>query len=135
MKKIVFLLLIIVGSFAAKAQTDLVSPAFGNLLDTVTNTATKYVGAKITGSPKVIGLAVTVTKISGTVAGTASLEASNDGTNYFAIASSSNTNTDVATQVWGWEDVDPAYLYYRVKVTGSGTMAVQIKGKLVIRKY
>lgn len=120
----------------ASAQTNMVSQ-YSLPLDTVANTSTKYltVPVALNSFYKATEVALTYTKISGTVAGTATLEYSLDGTNYYSLARDSvYTATDVTGQTFGWSIKDVAVKYIRVKVTGAGTMSAQVKAKIHARK-
>lgn len=135
MKKIgilftVAMLFISVASFAqTNAVVDLKSaPSSGShITDTVTNTGTAFLTARISGSPTVGNIAFRAVKISGTAAGTASLQGSNDNIDFFSASATTYTVTDVATQTFTWPLTAFNYLYYRVTVTGSGTSSYTIK--------
>lgn len=73
---------------------------------------------------------ITVTKISGTTAGYAILQASVDGTNFANVYNDSRDSfalTNTATQIKNWfvNGVKPKYA--RVRVVGSGTQSTQVK--------
>lgn len=137
MKRFIFIAFFFIGIAAtAFAQTNLVSQ-YSLPLDTVANTATKYltVSTALNSFYKTTEVALTYTKISGTVAGTATLEYSLDGTNYYSLKRDSiYTATDVTSQTFGWSIKDVAVKYIRVKVTGVGTMSAQVKAKIHARK-
>ena len=82
----------------------------------------------ITGSYTNVAFQVVATKISGTVAGTAILQASLDGTNYHSVGVDTLTLTNVATNAHLWSAAPNKYKYWRVKVTGSGTMSASVNG-------
>lgn len=75
-----------------------------------------------------------VTKVSGTVAGTVILEASLDGTNFVAVSTDTLNLTNVATNTKLWYVADAPFKYYRLKGTGSGTMAAILTGYCVASK-
>jgi len=107
--------------------------------DTCVNGATTYVGITVNNSYSTISLQVVITKISGTVAGTITIQASNDGTNYVTvnsgyITSTTHTATNVATSSKLFTITGSPYKYYRMSYTGSGTMSATIKGYLVANK-
>lgn len=111
------------------------SPAYGNTLDTVANSGTKYLVIQTVGAPSALGIAVTLTKISGTAGGSAILQSSNDGTNYFTVKGADTLSvSNVTTQSYGWTVSAPGFAYYRVSYTGTGSMSVQIKGYALLRK-
>jgi hypothetical protein len=131
MKRILSLLSIMAIGLASVAQTSYgaMTATNGLALDTVTNTATKNLFIGTTGKAKFDGSAsfvLTVTKISGTVGGTATLQGSNNGTDWAGIATA-YTVTD-ATQTKSFDFDRSKYLYYRINVAGTGTMAASIKG-------
>lgn len=145
--KIAALLLFVFASFAMQAQTngdfnvDLKSP-FSLNSDTVTNTGVAYLttAVAITG-PGTVGIQVTVTEISGTTAGTITLQGSIDGTNFAALTDTTavpNIGTkspaDVTTaQPFLWWLAQNPYRYYRVSYTGAGTMSARFSAKLIKR--
>lgn len=96
------------------------------LLDTVTNTGTSFHTITVSGTFNSGLIQFVGTKISGTVAGTAILYGSVDGTNYVSLGDTL-TQTNVTTNTKVWSNVRPNYPYYKVVVTGSGTMAQQTK--------
>lgn len=120
----------------SKAQTSVVSAAYtSNLLDTVTNAGTKYLipASAISGLTKVLEYSVTITKISGTVAGSLFLQGSMDNTNWYTIGAAS-TPTDVASQTFYFKIADYGTKYTRIGYTGAGTMAASFAGKVLARR-
>ena len=104
----------------------LILTASGNV--TNAGTATLTTGA-LPGNTGDVTLQYILTKVSGTVAGTAKPQGSLDGTNWLDIPSQSAfTNTDVATQSTIWYLRNTKCLYYRILVTGSGTMVATPTG-------
>ena len=109
------------------------------LTDTVTNTGVGAVtSARISGPAQGVTIAVVLTEISGTTAGTLTLQGSLDGTNFKAIPTEETqtsiataTALDVASQVFTWRIKNSPYLYYRVSWTGTGTMSATIAGRLM----
>jgi hypothetical protein len=106
--------------------------------DTVTNTGTGYVSTRLLERrPHTSELiVVTVTKISGTVGGTITLQGSQDGTTYKALntndtqtALATITATD-ATNTYHWRLLGGGFNYYRVTWTGTGTMSATIAAKI-----
>lgn len=125
-------------SFDASAQTfDFKSP-YSLTSDTVTNTATVFLT-----TPKISPAAATsttiwiaVTKISGTVGGTITLQGSLDGTNWKAMntvdtqtALATITATD-ASNTYHYRLAGSPFLYYRVSWTGTGTMSASFTAKI-----
>lgn len=102
--------------------------------DTITNTETEYIYYKA-ATNYVVSVQVQVTKLSGTVAGTVILEGSIDGTNYTTIREADTlTMTNTTSQGYLWTFSPSPYVYYRIKGTGSGTMAARIYGYMVSKK-
>jgi hypothetical protein len=106
--------------------------------DTVTNTGTATVTCRLlerrTHTSEVIW--VVVTKISGTVGGTITLQGSMDGTTFKALntndtatALATFTATD-ATNTYHWRLLGGGFNYYRVSWTGTGTMAATVAAKI-----
>ncbi|MGE7777375.1 hypothetical protein ACQKLP_21835 [Chitinophaga sp. NPDC101104] len=137
MKRFLFLVTLMLGFvLGSQAQTSMLSQ-YSKALDTVVNTGTKYLNlpTPLNGYYKTAEISVTYAKISGTVAGTAALEYSIDGTNYYTLtANAAFTATDVASQTFGWSLKDVGFRYIRVKFTGTGTMSAQVQAKIYARK-
>lgn len=98
-------------------------------LDTVTNTETVNLSVGTTGKLKFDGAGsfiLTVTKISGTVGGTATLQGSHNGADWAGIATA-YTVTD-GTQTKSFDFDRSKYTYYRIQVVGTGTMSASVKG-------
>ena len=93
-----------------------------------TNTASDTAIYKATSTFNSIAIQAVITKISGTVAGTAILKGSLDGINYEAIGADTLTLTNQITNTHIWTENGDKYLYYMIKVTGSGTMGASFKG-------
>jgi len=138
MKKILFILsMFLLIASASHAQTGIFAMTGANTLalDTVTNTATKYMSGTAKGYMKTVAVQVTFTKISGTLAGSATLQASVDGVSFYPVPGAGTfTLTDVASQGAVWSVIDSPYQFYRVSITGSGTMAASFSGQLLNRK-
>lgn len=106
--------------------------------DTVTNAATNYVQIQAKYGYNSLTIQPVVTKISGTAAGTVTLQGSNDGVNYVTVntsyiagASATMTVTNVTTSTRLFVVTGSPYEYYRLSYTGSGTMSCSLKGYLV----
>lgn len=120
----------------AKRAVSNMTQAYGSTSDTIVNTATGYVGLTVNNYYKEVSIQTVITKISGTVAGTVTLQGSNDGTNYVTVSTSysdaqTHTATNVATSSKLFTITGSPYKYYRLSYTGSGTMSATIKGYLV----
>lgn len=137
MKRIFFIAALIASlSFCASAQVKDLKSQYNLNEDTVTNAATKYLTLATSNTLgyyyKVVTVQFWATKISGTVGGTAQLQGSLDRTNWYNVGSAV-TLTDVAGQITAFKVSDSGDPYYRVAVTGTGTMAVKISAKLLAR--
>jgi len=126
MKKIIMFLSFVLAVMMTQAQTSVTN--LSNFQDTITNTGTVSPGVNMVNSYEQASFQVVVTKISGTVAGTGLLQASLDGTNYVDISTDTLTLTNQTTNTKLWNAGAVKYKYYRVKVTGSGTMSAHVKG-------
>ncbi len=110
-------------------------------LDTVTNTGTTtWTSARVpAGGALTATVYVSVTKISGTVGGTITLQGSVDGTTWKAMntadtqtALATITATD-ATNTYHWRLTVNSFPYYRVSWTGTGTMAASATCRVLTR--
>lgn len=145
MKKIVLIMfavatLLVAPHIETKAQSRSFLSTYSFTSDTVTNTATAYL--TIRGDQKNTSyttIQVVVTKISGTVGGTISLQGSVDGTSYKAL-NTAETQTALATitatdasNVYHWRLTGNPFQYYRVSWTGTGTMSASFTAQLFSR--
>lgn len=142
--KLITLALFMLASVFAYAQNtayQVMKVHFANtnvLTDTVTNTATGYVSTltAMVNPAYTTTVQIEIVKISGTVAGTVTLQGSLDGTNWSTATSgalaitATYTATDVATQSKNWIIVNNPYKYYRATWTGTGTMSATIAGRV-----
>lgn len=102
--------------------------------DTVVNTETEYILYKAPTN-YVVSIQLQATKLSGTAAGTATIQGSIDGVSYVAIPGQTvDTLTNVTSQGYLWTFSPSPYVYYRIAITGSGTMAVRVYGYMVSKK-
>lgn len=148
MKKIIFLLIGFVASLTVSAQVaDLYNPLGTNLtrdtlsLSSATGTiylTTRALKADFTAHTTV---QVNVTKASGTVAGTITLQGSLDGTNFHALntldsqtALATITAAD-ATRSYSWTITGGRYPYYRVSWTATtATFVAYLEAKIYRNK-
>lgn len=139
MKKFIFLFVALLGIAAiSQAQVyDFKSP-YSLTSDTVTNTGTAYLSTPVVSPAPAVTTTiwVAVTKISGTVGGTITLQGSLDGTNWKAV-NTPNTATALATftatdasNTYHWVISGSPFRYYRVSWTGTGTMAASFTAKI-----
>lgn len=145
MKKILSILALFI-CFAISTQAQrvatsgaLVSATYGKLTDTVTSTTAHYMvlpsGTTLPATME-LTLVATCTEITGTTAGTLTVEGSVDGTNWSSLyltnsttAVQSFTATDVASQTFSWKLDYFAYKYIRLKVVGISTPDFTIAGR------
>jgi hypothetical protein len=122
------------------------TPTVPVALDTVTNTGTAYLSslAKTGTGFLYTTISCNVTKISGTVGGTITLQGSLDNNTAasvgFTAIKTLETQTGVttvtatdATNTYHWRIYGNPFTYYRVSWTGTGTMAASIGCKIVQR--
>jgi hypothetical protein len=100
--------------------------------DTVTNAETEYLTISVKQSYSVLSFQYVAVKLSGTVAGTATLQASLDNSNWVNL--DTLTNTDVATQTFFSFVTPNKYYYYRFKCTGTDTMAARVYVYMVAKQ-
>lgn len=137
MKKIVIILMLCVAGMATHAQSivrDLKSPpASGtNLTDTVTNTGTVLMSSvSIPDGASNVTVTGTFTKLTGTVAGVASLLGSLNGIDWTSASVTTYTVTDVASATTSWILTNKPFTYFRVSVVGSGTSTYTVKGQVM----
>jgi hypothetical protein len=133
--KKIFLLIASVAliTIGASAQSATFSQTASNPTGAYSNTGLDTVTVTLTNYFKTVSIQPVATKVSGTMAGTAVLYASVDGTNFVATGDTL-TCTNVAVNTAIWSKTDPAILKYRIIFTGSGTMAATAAAKLFGRK-
>lgn len=138
MKKLLFMLIALVASASVQAQVASFLSPFNLTSDTVSNTATVFLTSPAIGPAPATTTTVWVgvTKISGTVGGTITLQGSIDGTNWKAMntvgtqtALATITATD-ASNTYHWILQGSPMPYYRVSWTGTGTMAASFIAKV-----
>jgi hypothetical protein len=143
MKKLIFIFSILAFSFGVMAQGAVAAlkSTYSLSSDTTVDTGVTYLTSPQVKSPtSIVTVQVVATKISGTVAGTISLQGSLDGTNFKAItlteastAGPTYTATDVASQNFIWRLSQNPYAYYRVSWTGAGTMSAKFTANILSR--
>lgn len=133
MKKIIALMCFSLFAYIAPASSQTVmSPA----LDTITNTDTANLILRIPGSNNVLTFQLDVTKMTGTTAGTATVQGSLTGvaSSYKDIEGSDTLTITNATTSYYWELPRSNYLYYKVKVLSTGTHTSQVKALALYRQ-
>jgi hypothetical protein len=129
------LLALTIGSASAQTYT------MTNSGDTITNAGTEACSLKVASSYKTVTIHALITKISGTVAGTVTLQGTVDGTTWVTVdtaafvsdGGATYTATNVASQSKVWIINGAPYLWFKLSYTGSGTMAATLKGYLLPR--
>jgi hypothetical protein len=134
MKKVLFLLLLVTMAAGSMAQGTKKALTVSSADDTLVDAQTGYLTTTLNGSYGVVSFQLKVTKVSGTVAGTATLEGSHDGVTYASIHGTSYTITNVASQSAIWTIVPSNVPYYRLKLVMSGTQSSIPTGTVVYRK-
>lgn len=118
--------------------SNMLSP-YSAISDTTTNAANSYVTLNVSNWYNTVAIQSVITKISGTVGGTATLQGSIDGTNFVTVSSSyadvtSYTPTDLATNSKLFIVTGSPYRYYRISYTGTGTMSASHRGYVLPNK-
>lgn len=127
MKKFILLSMFMIGMFVnVNAQNPDVQ-TLAQSGDTVTNTETEYLTVTIRENYEQVVFQYVCNKLSGTVAGTATLQASLNNSNWIDLDTLTNTNVSAQTFFFDVTTTTPnKYKYYRVVCTGSGTMAARV---------
>lgn len=122
MKKLLSVLLIAALAFIAP-QVNAQSSVLISSTDTLNDVETVNIALPTaTGGYYAVGIQAVVTKVSGTVAGTAIIQGSLDGTNWVNIGSDTLTLSNVTTNTKVWAITPSVYQYHRVQFVSSGTM-------------
>lgn len=103
------------------SQTAMTNPN-GLALDTATQAAAEGPTYASRGFADVVSFTIRITKISGTVAGSVALQGSNNISKGYATIGTADTLVD-ASQTLNFADVPKKYLYYKILITGTGTMS------------
>ncbi len=134
MKKFAFISLVLAClcfAYAPQASAQLVTTTVST--DTLLNADEGYVSFG-TVADGVKSIQAVANRLSGTAAGKAYLQVTNDKTNWVTIDSSAAfSNAAVNTHIFTATTMGN-YLQYRVKFTTSGTVTMQMKAVLVRRK-
>lgn len=118
--------------------SNMLSP-YSAISDTTTNSANSYVSLGVTNWYNTVTIQSVITKISGTVGGTCTLQGSIDGTNFVTVSSAyadvtSYTPTDQTTNSKLFIVTGSPYRYYRLSYTGTGTMSASHRGYVLPNK-
>lgn len=132
MKHFLFLLVAVMAltvSTQLQAQT-----ALTPVTDTLTDAGTRNLTIKISGAYNdVLTFQLNVVKINGTTAGSAYVQGSLDGVNYFTLPGTDTLTLTNGNNFKGWVAGKSNYLFYRVHVVGSGTQSTQLKAWALFR--
>lgn len=118
--------------------SNMLSP-FSAVSDTTTNTATSYITLPVQSWYNSVVIQSVVTEISGTTAGTVTLQGSLDGSNFVTVSSSyadvtSYSPTDVSVSSKIFTVTGSPYRYYRLSYAGAGTMSASHRGYVLPNK-
>lgn len=134
MKKFLLAALIIgFGATAAQAQTTMTASSSTN-----TNAATTTHTFTANGDLynfDALSIQIVGTKTSGTVAGTAKIYGSIDGSNYVKISNDTLAFADQSKNTYIWTFDKTRYKYYQVQVATTGTQVSTWVGYALGRKY
>jgi hypothetical protein len=136
-------------SFGGSSSVVPLKSVYSLTLDTVTNAGTKTMTMPVSLAYKTISIGVTVTKVSGTLGGTITLQGSVNGVNYVTIptayietpsgqapysvsGAATYTVPDYSAPTKIFTINGSPYVYYRVSYTGTGTMVGTIKGNIFV---
>jgi hypothetical protein len=136
MKNFILMLICAIGlAFASTSESkaQLIDLSVSAAEDTLTDAGTSNLTTTIQGQRSVITFQLSVSRVSGTAAGTAKLQGSINGTNFFDIGSA-YTITNVASQHNVWIVTQSPYTFYRINIVGAGTQVIAPTGKALIRK-
>ena len=119
-------------TFAAVGQA-LRTPT-ANPTDTLTNTTGRTQFAIVQGSNSSVTFQSLYTRVSGTAAGTITLQGSIDGVNWSGALGSAYTITDVASQVATFTVTPSTFQFYRIVVAPTGTQSSRRYTKVLVRR-
>jgi hypothetical protein len=132
MKNILTLIIVFIASLTfSQGTVTAMKSNYSLISDTVVNTGTAYVQVQSVKVNYQMAVQAVVTKLTGTVAGYTLLQGSLDGTNFLDLNTDTLTNTNQTTNTKIWIIDGNPYLYYRLLVTGIGTMTATVKGSLL----
>lgn len=102
--------------------------------DTLTNVDTSNMVLRIPGAyNEVLTFQLNVRKLSGTTAGTAYVQGSLDGVNYFPLPGSDTLTFANSNNYKAWVLAKSQFLWYRVRCIGSGTQSTELKALVLYR--
>lgn len=83
-----------------------------------------YIAPNLHNANKTVTVVARITRVSGTIAGNATVFGSNDGATYTSLQTQALTN--VATNTYNFSFTPSLYRYYRIDVVTSGTMSANL---------
>lgn len=101
--------------------------------DTLTDAGTKSQIIWLKNYVGIVTIQTTLTRLSGTLAGTVALYGSVNNVGY-SLIDTATTLTNVASKVLLWKIAPSHFEYYKVVMTGSGTQSVKIISPAIWRK-
>ena len=136
MKNFILIGLLALFSLTVQAQAKpMLSTTTGKAIDTVSGATTKAQVIALDGYQDVITVVATATKLTGTAAGAITCWGSVDNVDWVRVDTNTFTVTDVAgAQTYKWSVNPSQFPWYKVSYTGTGTMTVQLKSKILARK-
>jgi len=144
MKKLIFALLALVFfvSVESKAQFQILKATFNTSTGAVSgidsavcaNTATVYLYATaVTGLKEYVEVVTNITKVSGTLGGTLTLQGSHDGLVWDTVGSAYTVTDASQVKSLGVAKNANAKKYFRLKWVGTGTMNGYMEATLIAR--
>lgn len=131
MKKILFIAVAVcLFSAVSQAQTAMTNPN-GLALDTVTNATAEGPTLQVKSYQSTVAIVITVTKISGTVAGNVEWQGSNDGVKYATIDTSVLSD---ATKSYQFNQSPKRFAYYKANIAGTGTLSASYSATVYTTK-
>jgi regulator of protease activity HflC (stomatin/prohibitin superfamily) len=135
MKKLIFILCMIIGVASVQAQVVVIPPAsltsatFGQVADTIDAASAQYMVSGNLPPAIAITAVATVTKITGTLTGTLTLQGTIDGTNWVNVGDTVWTVAD-ASASYKFNVADYPYTKFRVSATGGSGPQYAIRVKI-----
>lgn len=134
MKKIIFVLSLFAFFFVTSADAQIyVLRSSAGAVDSVTNTGSVTMTARVPGDGARVAIQATFVKGSGTPGGIAILYGTVDGVHYAQISTDTLTVTNVTSGSKIWVIEGHPCTSYQVKWTGSGTSQYAVSGQVLRR--
>lgn len=130
MKKLIFILSLLIIGIGAQAQT---TQTFTFTADTLTNADTTSLTSVLLNSDWAYSLQVVGDELTGTSTLTGLLQYSNDNTNWTTLSTADTLSLTADGSIW-WEADSFKGKYLRAYVIQSGTATASVFGTLVIKR-